>query len=765
VRPANADAAAAPIDPARRDGRGNFRCESRFTGRPIVRGAGLALLIVSAAILIPAAVLASDVTPRRLEEPRVQDLSSVDVTPPTVHVDAPTGDATLFRGEPVDIRWTSSDDRGVVSADIYLSLNGAAGPYAPVVLGTPDTGSYRWLVQGFKSEQATFKVVVRDAGGNTAADLSHAPLAIRDDAPLRVVSLRADSADGLAPGTNGNISQPWHDSAGGHDAVLWNFHGTPASGWKGDGSHASPYRLQFGNGDQGADNRAMIPAGSVPELQGLVPLTTEVWFKTGFDGASDRYEYILEWVEQPVDATNPDQEGRGMSIMVRDGMLQVYANPWIEAAPVSPDTWYHVAVTKDLDQIRVYLDGQRVYTGSNSHMGIQQSPIVVGCSTFRMFEGYSGSAIYGEPFRGAISRLAIWRGVLDDAAVLASFRTDSSSYLPSPPAPAATMIASFRADSASGSGPYSSPAAPSSWADLVGSHPAALAGFDGSAGSGWAGDGTSGSPYRLEFDGVDDHVTIPPASIPQLQSVSAVTAEAWIRTGADVASDRYQYVLEWIEGFGSSSGMSAAISSGKLQVYLATPYWTEVAAVAPNTWYHIAITKEPGQVRVYLNGNRVFSSVTPNLGDQTSEIVWGASTWRGIGQYGDFFQGAMKDLTIWQGALDDHLVQTRYASESTPGTFEVTPAKATETSFALDGPRPNPARSLRVSFALPSGTPARLEVFDVTGRRMRAVEVGTLGAGRHVLDLGAGAPVPAGQYVVRLAQGGRKLCTKVTVVH
>jgi hypothetical protein len=85
--------------------------------------------------------------------------------------------------------------------------------------------------------------------------------------------------------------------------------------------------------------------------------------------------------------------------------------------------------------------------------------------------------------------------------------------------------------------------------------------------------------------------------------------------------------------------------------------------------------------------------------------------------------------------------------------------------FALSGAYPNPsAGKLRVAFTLPGGQPAVLEAFDVTGRRIAVREVGSLGAGRHVVELASGKPIVAGVYVLRLTQGGRSLTTKVAVM-
>jgi hypothetical protein len=86
-------------------------------------------------------------------------------------------------------------------------------------------------------------------------------------------------------------------------------------------------------------------------------------------------------------------------------------------------------------------------------------------------------------------------------------------------------------------------------------------------------------------------------------------------------------------------------------------------------------------------------------------------------------------------------------------------------AFALAGLRPNPAvRNLSVAFSLPDASPARLEVLDIAGRMLLERQVGTLGAGSHVVELSQARALPAGIYLVRLTQGGRSLTTRGVVI-
>ena len=87
-------------------------------------------------------------------------------------------------------------------------------------------------------------------------------------------------------------------------------------------------------------------------------------------------------------------------------------------------------------------------------------------------------------------------------------------------------------------------------------------------------------------------------------------------------------------------------------------------------------------------------------------------------------------------------------------------------AFALEGVRPNPTSGsgLNVALVLPTGAAARLELLDVSGRRVVAREVGSLGVGRHTVNLAEGRRVAPGLYWVRLTQGANQRTTRVAVI-
>ena len=93
-------------------------------------------------------------------------------------------------------------------------------------------------------------------------------------------------------------------------------------------------------------------------------------------------------------------------------------------------------------------------------------------------------------------------------------------------------------------------------------------------------------------------------------------------------------------------------------------------------------------------------------------------------------------------------------------------ATASRPALALEGILPNPAVGGRfsVAFALPTNESARLEVMDITGRRVATREVGSLGPGRHQLSLGGGEHLPPGVYLVHLVQAQTSRTARVVVI-
>lgn len=132
---------------------------------------------------------------------------------------------------------------------------------------------------------------------------------------------------------------------------------------------------------------------------------------------------------------------------------------------------------------------------------------------------------------------------------------------------------------------------------------------------------------------------------------------------------------------------------------------------------------------------------TPNAGNRIAAT--GALGHDDVGASGSFYKLAAVDVN---GNISGYTLITP-ATTSTPG------AGALKLSLALAGSNPSRGTRLSFSLALPDDSPARLELLDVSGRRVAARDVGALGAGRHTVDLAPGSAPRAGVYLARLSQG------------
>jgi flagellar hook assembly protein FlgD len=85
--------------------------------------------------------------------------------------------------------------------------------------------------------------------------------------------------------------------------------------------------------------------------------------------------------------------------------------------------------------------------------------------------------------------------------------------------------------------------------------------------------------------------------------------------------------------------------------------------------------------------------------------------------------------------------------------------------------QPNPARGeTRFRFELPEGAGrVSLAIYDLSGRRLRTLIAGALGAGPHEARWDGrgedGSPAPAGMYFARLEAGPRSAARKLVLAH
>jgi hypothetical protein len=261
--------------------------------------------------------------------------------------------------------------------------------------------------------------------------------------------------------------------------------------------------------------------------------------------------------------------------------------------------------------------------------------------------------------------------------------------------PPGTKIVELRADQANGTGPYpSSPGNGSPWVDLMMGHNAALQAFAaGDADSGWQGTGlppigaNPPDPYRLEWDGAQGQTAfITGGSIPQLNPYDpndGYSMTMWFRTDsvAGIANDDREILVEWRD-VNTCPYAGINVSYGTLPGPLAiwtccspgSGWVTSTGIVGLNEWHHLAVTKIPGAVRMYLDGgpSPIYEALDPSpesfcLGSQVDDLLLGAGNAGGPGVPTPATRemaGAIAQFALYNGELDASQVFADYAADA-----------------------------------------------------------------------------------------------------
>jgi len=123
-----------------------------------------------------------------------------------------------------------------------------------------------------------------------------------------------------------------------------------------------------------------------------------------------------------------------------------------------------------------------------------------------------------------------------------------------------------------------------------------------------------------------------------------------------------------------------------------------------------------------------------------------------------------QDLDVESGARYDY----RLAWASSSGVTywgETSVVVPTSFRFHLVGARPHPAHgSVQIVFGLDVRAPARIELFDLAGRRLLSRPLDGLSPGEHVVRLDDAPAMKAGIYLVRLTRGGDSRSARVVFI-
>jgi hypothetical protein len=136
--------------------------------------------------------------------------------------------------------------------------------------------------------------------------------------------------------------------------------------------------------------------------------------------------------------------------------------------------------------------------------------------------------------------------------------------------------------------------------------------FSYAGSSPWAGDGTTSAPYALQFDGIDDQVSL--ADSDGIRAVASLSYELWVNIDTVNSATLVQPGRPGPNGVVENfTGMVLiAHGNGKFQAYTQTAIGTNLTwssylnsdgSYSTNTWYHVVSTFTAGTgTRLYVNG-------------------------------------------------------------------------------------------------------------------------------------------------------------------
>lgn len=220
-----------------------------------------------------------------------------------------------------------------------------------------------------------------------------------------------------------------------------------------------------------------------------------------------------------------------------------------------------------------------------------------------------------------------------------------------------------------------------------------------------------------------------------------------------------------------------AAGSRLLVLSSGSPVHVHALDLIANAWSEVALAGTvPALQSIVVDGSRPrLLGVDDHLGVHEAPLAASPLAWTPLHPP----QGSAMPASAFYDAIDDRLlIGLRPAGNGSQriallavdfgiGALDVPGDRApAPIALRISGAQPSP-HGPDVEFTLAPGEgPARLELFDVQGRRVWSRDVGALGAGTHRVRAGGDAWLPAGVYAVRLMRvKGAPAAARAVVLH
>jgi len=328
---------------------------------------------------------------------------------------------------------------------------------------------------------------------------------------------------------------------------------------------------------------------------------------------------------------------------------QIKSISWQTAAQASSNalplnTWSFVACTYDKANLKVFVNGVQVAS--------QALTATVDDTTNALKYGIDDSAStpYGA-FQGTIDEMKFYNYARTQKQII----EDMNAGHPAVGSPVGSPIAWYKFDEGYGTTVNNSGSGGMSLNGTLGT---------GSSAPSWTNEGKFGK--ALSFDGSNDYVNVGNNSL--INPTTQITISGWFKLNS---LNNNWAISKWKSGQCNSTTSSYLLapnypnqSSGRVYFFFCNKTGSDFLAsthqLNPKQWYHIIVTFNAGDVRLYINGqlnNSKTSTIKTLNSDSQNPLVFGQeSTMTNIAPY----DGLIDEVKIYNYALSEDEIKAEY---------------------------------------------------------------------------------------------------------
>lgn len=310
---------------------------------------------------------------------------------------------------------------------------------------------------------------------------------------------------------------------------------------------------------------------------------------------------------------------------------------WVNTGFIAPvNVWTHFAMVKNGSTVTFYFNGNQFGSFSG-----QPATLAPNSMELRL----AGRVSYPQFFKGALDDIRLWNTARTQQEIKRFM------YSKNLPVNATGLIADYKMNEAAGS------------TTVINSctNAASLNGTVASAVSRPVSP-TQFSSNALDFDGVDDHMSVPHNA--SLNATSSLTIEAVVYATKSTGSATILYKGN---NASDSSIVFGRSENGWADIHLgirAGGSWHSISAPGPgrDVWHHLAATYDGAELKMYINGNLVASKpVTGAIATNANDLMIGKQ-FTNISHFG----GRIDEVRIWNVARSQAEIKANINRELQP---------------------------------------------------------------------------------------------------